>query len=165
MSANNNTQAQNQNNSQAGKSEYFNLLINGLGYVSNIRHVTGTSGPFLSCVINALSGPADKANYVRFDVTVAGKEATDLIARCQKASDEDKKVLIGFTLSNLSAEIFTLKSGEHAGEQRVSQKARLIKVDWIKVGQQQVYKAEKPDSVPPQNNGTAAAKSYANNSF
>ncbi|MCH5049195.1 STY4534 family ICE replication protein [Pectobacterium aquaticum] len=163
MSANNN--AQTQNNSQTGKSEYFNLLINGLGYVSNIRQVTGTSGPFLSCVINALSGPADKANYVRFDVTVAGKEATDLIARCQKASDEDKQVLIGFTLSNLSAEIFTLKSGEHAGEQRVSQKARLIKVDWIKVGQQQVYKAEKSNSVPPQNNGTAAAKSYANNSF
>ncbi|MBN3171585.1 STY4534 family ICE replication protein [Pectobacterium brasiliense] len=162
MSANNNTQAQ--NNSQTGKSEYFNLLINGLGYVSNIRHVTGTSGPFLSCVINALSGPADKANYVRFDVTVAGKEATDLIARCQKASDEDQKVLIGFTLSNLSAEIFTLKSGDHAGEQRVSQKARLIKVDWIKIGQKQVYKAEKPDSVPPQD-GAAASKAYAENSF
>ncbi|MBA5206053.1 DUF3577 domain-containing protein [Pectobacterium versatile] len=164
MSANNNTQAQNQNNSQTGKSEYFNLLINGLGYVSNIRHVTGTSGQFLSCVINALSGPADKANYVRFDVTVAGKEATDLIARCQKASDEDQKVLIGFTLSNLSAEIFTLKSGDHAGEQRVSQKARLIKVDWIKIGQKQVYKAEKPDSVPPQD-GAAASKAYAENSF
>ncbi len=162
MSANNNNQAQ--NNSQTGKSEYFNLLINGLGYVSNIRHVTGTSGQFLSCVINALSGPADKANYVRFDVTVAGKEATDLIARCQKASDEDQKVLIGFTLSNLSAEIFTLKSGDHAGEQRVSQKARLIKVDWIKIGQKQVYKAEKPDSVPPQD-GAAASKAYAENSF
>ncbi|MCL6392470.1 DUF3577 domain-containing protein [Pectobacterium atrosepticum] len=162
MSANNNTKAQ--NNSQTGKSEYYNLLINGLGYVSNIRHVNGQSGQFLSCVINALSGPVDKANYVRFDVTVAGKEATDLISRCQKASDEDQKVLIGFTLSNLSADIFTLKSGDHAGEQRVSQKARLIKVDWIKVGQEQVYKAEKSDSVPPQN-GAAASKAYAENSF
>ncbi|MDY4317579.1 STY4534 family ICE replication protein [Pectobacterium actinidiae] len=165
MSANNNTQAQNQNNSQAGKSEYFNLLISGMGYVSNIRHANGSSGQFLTCVINALSGPADKVSYVRFDVTVVGKEAPGLIERCQKAVDEDQKVLIGFTLSNLSADIFTLKSGEHAGEQRVSQKARLIKVDWIKVGQKQVYKAEKSDSVPPQNNGTAAAKSYANNSF
>lgn len=162
MSANNNSQAQ--NNSQNGKPEYFNLLISGLGYVSNIRHVTGQSGQFLSCVINALSGPSDKANYVRFDVTVAGKEASDLISRCQKAADEDQKVLIGFTLSNLSAEIFTLKSGDHAGEQRVSQKARLIKVDWIKVGQNMVYKAEKPDSVPPQN-GAAASKAYAANSF
>ncbi|MEQ9859576.1 STY4534 family ICE replication protein [Pectobacterium cacticida] len=160
MSANNNNQAQN-----TGKPEYFNLLINGLGYVSNIRQVTGASGQFLSCVVNALCGPSDDASYVRFDVTVAGKKASDLIARCQKASDEDKKVLIGFTLSNLSTEIFTLKSGDHAGEQRVSQKARLIKVDWIKVGQNMVYKAEKPDSVPPQNGAAAASKAYAENSF
>lgn len=162
MSANNNSQAQ--NNSQTGKPEYFNLLINGLGYISNIRQVNGQSGTFTSCVINALSGPADKANYVRFDVTVAGKEATSLINRCQKAVDEDQKVLIGFTLSNLSAEIFTLKSGEHTGEQRISQKARLIKVDWIKIGQKMVHKAEKSDSVPPQN-GAAAPKEYAENSF
>ncbi|ATZ96537.1 MULTISPECIES: STY4534 family ICE replication protein [Dickeya] len=162
MSANNNSQAS--NNAQSGKPEYFNILISGLGYVSNIRQVNAQSGTFLSCVINALSGPADKANYVRFDVTVAGKEASNLISRCQKAVDEDKKVLIGFTLSNLSAEIFTLKSGDHAGEQRVSQKARLIKVDWIKIGQEMVYKAEKSDSVPPQN-GAAAPKEYVENSF
>ncbi|MCI4031510.1 STY4534 family ICE replication protein [Dickeya dianthicola] len=161
MSANNNSQAS--NNAQSGKPEYFNILISGLGYVSNIRQVNAQSGTFLSCVINALSGPADKANYVRFDVTVAGKEASNLISRCQKAVDEDKKVLIGFTLSNLSAEIFTLKSGDHAGEQRVSQKARLIKVDWIKIGQEMVYKAEKSDSVPPQNG--AAPKEYVENSF
>ncbi|GAB7261550.1 hypothetical protein DaDZ19_32180 [Dickeya ananatis] len=67
-------------------------------------------------------------------------------------------------MSNLSAEIFTLKSGDHAGEQRVSQKARLIKVDWIKIGQEMVYKAEKSDSVPPQN-GAAAPKEYVENSF
>ncbi|GAB7261549.1 hypothetical protein DZJ_23180 [Dickeya ananatis] len=89
MSANNNSQAS--NNAQSGKSEYFNILISGLGYVSNIRQVNAQSGTFLSCVINALSGPADKANYVRFDVTVAGKEASNLISRCQKAVDEDKK--------------------------------------------------------------------------
>ncbi|WP_187494097.1 DUF3577 domain-containing protein, partial [Duffyella gerundensis] len=84
------------------------------------------------CVINALSGPSDSPSYVRFDVTVAGKEASSLINRCQKAVDEDKKVLIGFALSNPSTDIFQLKNGEHAGESRVSLKARLIKVDWIK---------------------------------
>ncbi|HAK5377493.1 TPA: DUF3577 domain-containing protein, partial [Salmonella enterica] len=102
-------------------------------------------------------------SYVRFDVTVAGKEATALIARCQKAVDEDRKVLLGFTLSNLSTDIFTLNKGEHAGEQRVSLKARLIKVDWIKIGQEMVYKAEKSDSLPPQNG--AMQQQYAENSF
>ena len=145
------------------KTEYFNLTLKGLGYLSNVRQVNHQNGSFLSCVVNALSGPTDSPSYVRFDVTVAGKEATALIARCQKAVDEDRKVLLGFTLSNLSTDIFPLNKGEHAGEQRVSLKARLIKVDWIKIGQEMVYKAEKSDSLPPQN-GTMQQQ-YAENSF
>ncbi|EOT8337909.1 DUF3577 domain-containing protein, partial [Escherichia coli] len=108
-------------------------------------------------------GPTDSPSYVRFDVTVAGKEATSLIARCQKAVDEDRKVLIGFTMSNPSTDIFTLNRGEHAGEQRVSLKARLIKVEWIKIGQDMVYKTEKSESIPPQNGNTP--REYAENSF
>ncbi|EFN8393633.1 DUF3577 domain-containing protein, partial [Escherichia coli] len=95
--------------------------------------------------------------------TVAGKEATTLISRCQKAVDEDRKVLLGFTLSNLATDIFTLNKGEHAGEQRVSLKARLIKVDWIKIGQEQVYKAEKAESQPPSHGTTK--REYAEDSF
>lgn len=145
------------------KTEYFNLTLKGLGYLSNIRQVNHQNGTFLSCVVNALSGPTDSPSYVRFDVTVAGKEATSLIARCQKAVDEDRKVLIGFTMSNPSTDIFTLDRGEHAGEQRVSLKARLIKVEWIKIGQDMVYKTEKSESIPPQNGNTP--REYAENSF
>ena len=132
-------------------------------YLSNVRQVNHQNGSFLSCVINALSGPTDNPAYVRFDISVSGKEATSLITRCQKAVDEDKKVLLGFNLSNPSTDIFTLNKGDHAGEQRVSLKARLIKVDWIKIGQEMVYKAEKTDSQPPQN-GTMQQQ-YAENSF
>ncbi|EPA7109090.1 STY4534 family ICE replication protein [Escherichia coli] len=145
------------------KTEYFNLTLKGLGYLSNIRQVNHQNGTFLSCVVNALSGPTDSPSYVRFDVTVAGKEAISLIARCQKAVDEDRKVLIGFTMSNPSTDIFTLNRGEHAGEQRVSLKARLIKVEWIKIGQDMVYKTEKSESIPPQNGNTP--REYAENSF
>ncbi|EFI6621927.1 TPA: DUF3577 domain-containing protein [Escherichia coli] len=145
------------------KTEYFNLTLKGLGYLSNIRQVNHQNGTFLSCVVNVLSGPTDSPSYVRFDVTVAGKEATSLIARCQKAVDEDRKVLIGFTMSNPSTDIFTLNRGEHAGEQRVSLKARLIKVEWIKIGQDMVYKTEKSESIPPQNGNTP--REYAENSF
>ncbi|MDX7033663.1 DUF3577 domain-containing protein, partial [Enterobacter hormaechei] len=90
------------------KSEYFNLTIKGIGYLSNIRPVNHQNGSFLSCVLNALSGPTDNPAYVRFDISVAGIEATSLIARCQKAVDEDMKVLLGFNLSNPSTDIFTL---------------------------------------------------------
>lgn len=160
MSVNNTSNASN-----TGKSkDYFNLTINGLGYLSNVRQVNAQSGTFISCVINALSGPSDSPSYVRFDVTVAGKEASSLINRCQKAVDEDKKVLIGFVLSNPSTDIFQLKNGEHAGESRVSLKARLIKVDWIKIGQDMVFKTERAEPQHAQN-AVSQQQSYAENSF
>jgi len=73
--------------------------------------------------MNALSGPTDSPTYVRFVATFAGKEATDLISRCQKAVDEDQKKLLGLTFSNLTSDIFTLNKGGHEGKQRVSLKA------------------------------------------
>lgn len=71
--------------------------------------------------------------------------------------------MLGFTFSNLTSEIFTLNKGDHASEQWVSLKARLIKVDWIKIGQTMVFKAEKSESAPPKSN--AKERNYVNNSF
>ncbi|AUS68078.1 hypothetical protein CXP54_22360 [Escherichia albertii] len=128
------------------QSSYFNLHIDGLGYLSNIREINTATGSFLSCTINALHGSTDKPEYTRFDVTVSGQQANSLIRRCQNAVNEEKKVLIGFRLSNLSADVFTLNKGDHAGESRASLRARLIKISFIKVGQNRVYKAEKVES-------------------
>ncbi|WP_086956598.1 STY4534 family ICE replication protein [Xenorhabdus innexi] len=146
------------------ENKYFNLHINGIGYLSNIRHRKGPNGTFLTVVINALSGPTDSPAYVRFDATVAGESTIKLINRCQKAVDDDKKVLIGFVLSNPSTEIFTLNSGEHAGEQRACIRARLINIDWIKVGKEMAYKAEKLQSTPPSED-KVPARDYAADSF
>ncbi|WP_072051844.1 STY4534 family ICE replication protein [Raoultella terrigena] len=128
------------------QSSYFNLHIDGLGYLSNIREINTATGSFLSCTINALHGSTEKPEYTRFDVTVSGKQNSSLIRRCQNAVNEEKKVLIGFKLSNLTAYVFTLTKGDHAGESRASLRARLIKISFIKVGQNMVYKAEKPES-------------------
>ncbi|WP_263064709.1 STY4534 family ICE replication protein [Dickeya dadantii] len=152
--------------STATETQYFNLNTTGIGYLSNIRQVSGEKGSFTCAVINALSGPTDKTSYTRFDVTVAGKDTVDLVNRCQKAVDEEQQVLIGFVLSGLSAETFTLKSGEHAGEDRIALRSRLIKIDFIKIGKETVYKAEKPTSTtPPAQSGTQQQKQYATNSF
>lgn len=147
------------NTSASAKSEYFNLTIKGIGYLSNIRQVNHQNGSFLSCVINALSGPTDNPAYVRFDISVAGKEATSLIARCQKAVDEDKKVLLGFNLVSVHGHIYA-EQGRACRRTACQSESRLIKVDWIKIGQDMVYKTEKSDSVPPQN-GSAAQQNYA----
>ncbi|EIX7011203.1 STY4534 family ICE replication protein [Proteus mirabilis] len=151
-------------NNATSENKYFNLHVNGIGYLSNIRQVNGPKGQFLTAVINALSGPADNPVYVRFDTTVVGENTASLVRRCIKAVDEDKKVLTGFTLSNLASDIFTLTKGEHAGEQRVSLKARLLNIDWIKIGKDVVYKAEKNQSTPP-GNEQPASREYAADSF
>jgi len=165
MTVNNNTSAQNAPaSSSQSQTEYFNLNVTGIGYLNNIRKVTGNNGEFTCAVINALTGPTNNASYTRFDVTVAGKESVSLINRCQKSVDEEKKVLIGFVLSGLTADVFTLSKGDHAGESRPSLKARLIAVDWIKIGDEYKYKAEKPHSTPPAQNDSQH-KSYDENSF
>lgn len=69
--------AANNANTSSSKAEYFNLSIKGQGVLSNIRRIETLAGSFLSVMINALSGPTDNTTYV----TVAGKQATDLISR------------------------------------------------------------------------------------
>ncbi|QDX30986.1 STY4534 family ICE replication protein [Dickeya poaceiphila] len=154
-------------NSANAKPQYFNINTTGVGYLSNIRQISGDKGAFTCAVIQALSGQKENASYTRIDVTVAGKDTVELVNRCQKAVDEEQQVLIGFVLSGLSTEMFTLKSGEHAGEDRISLRSRLIKIDFIKIGKETVYKAEKSTSTPPAQaqNGTQQQKQYAANSF
>lgn len=83
---------------------YFNLYTSGLGYVNRIRTVTPKRGePFLCCDIAALSGAADEVDYVRFDCKVTGSEARKLIARCEQAVNEKRKVLIHFRLATYTS--------------------------------------------------------------
>jgi hypothetical protein len=81
---------------------YFNLYTSGLGYVNRVRTVTPKRGePFLCCDIAALCGATDAVEYVRFDCKVTGNEAQKLIARCEQAVNEKRKVLIHFRLGDL----------------------------------------------------------------
>lgn len=135
---------------------FFDLHINGLGYLSRIREVKPRKGDtFLACDIAALNGPSDDVSYVRFDTRVSGSEAQHLVRRCMAAVEAEKKVMIGFRLGDLWADIFTYSKGKRAGEQGVSLKARLLFITWIKVDGQHVYKAE-PRSVDQAASDTTA---------
>ena len=54
------------------------------------------------------------------------------------AVEDESKVLIGFTLSDLRADSFTFTKGDKAGQTGVNLKARLIKIAWAKVDGQKV---------------------------
>lgn len=124
------------------KKSYFDLHIEGVGYVNRIREVTPKRGAaFLACEVAALVGPTDALEYRRFDVRVSGTDAQHLIRRCAEAVKEEKKVLIGFRLGDLWTDVFTYSKGPKEGQTGVSLKARLLFVSWIKIEGEIVYKA------------------------
>ena len=123
--------------------KYFDLHINGIGYLNRIREVTPTEGsPFLSINIAALRGSVDNAQYTHFECTVSGKEAQEIVRRLKPAVESELKVLLGFTLSDLTAESFTYKNGDRSGETGISLKSRLLRVTWAKVDGQSFYKRQ-----------------------
>ncbi len=135
-------------------SKYFNLHTSGIGYVSRIREVVVKRGtPFLACNISALHGTADAVEYTKFDCRVSGGEADKLIRRCMDAVTAEKKVLIGFNLGDLYPDLYTKADGTTA----VSLKARLLRIDWIKIDGQPVYTALKQDAVEADAGETVAA--------
>ena len=129
---------------------YFNLHTSGLGYLSRIRHVDIKRGDgFLACEINALHGRSNDVEYTRFDCRVSGHEAITQIARCLDLSAQDSqvKILLGFCLGDLYVDTFVYRHGERQGQTGVSLKARLIRIDWIKVNGEMIFRAEKPIAV------------------
>jgi hypothetical protein len=126
---------------------FFNLHTIGIGYLRRIREVKPKKGKsFLACDIAALNGPIDDVSYVRFDCRVVGEEAQRLVRLYKQDVDEEKKVLIGFKLGDLWTEIFTYKSGDRKGEQGVSLKARLLRIDRITIDGKRVYPTERPEA-------------------
>lgn len=127
----------------SNSSEYYNLFIDGLGYVNRIRTVPPRKGdPFLCCDISAIYGHRDAIEYRRFSVKVCGNDAQHLIRRCEKAEKEDRKILIGFRLGDLWVDQFTYSQGERAGKPGVDLKARLLFIRWINIDKVRVYTAE-----------------------
>ena len=134
-------------NAPSSKKSYFDLHINGVGYLNRVRTVTPKRGsPFLACDIKALNGPSDAVEYCGFDVKVSGKDAQSLIRRCELAVKANRKVLIGFRLGDLWVDQFTYSSGDKAGQPGVSLKARLLFVSFIKIDGQMEYKAESKET-------------------
>lgn len=154
------------------ESQYFDLHINGLGYLNRAREVSVRRGePFLAVEVNALHGAADDPQYTRFDCRVNGQEAQALIREyLEQINDRGRlaadgttlrhKVLAGFRLGDLYPDVFTYQKGPKQGQTGVSLKARLLKLKWLKVDGQMVYKAE-PDPASSESSESKANQANA----
>ena len=60
-----------------------------------------------------------------------------------------RKVLVGFKIGDLYAETYTYERGAKQGQTGVSLKARLLRIDWMRVDGQSVYPAPPKEQERP----------------
>ena len=131
------------------QTRYFDLHTTGLGYLNRARVIKPPRGDeFIAVGISALHGNADDVQYTRFDCRVTGRDAQSIVRRLVGAVENERRVLVGFKLSDLYAETFTYKNGERAGQTGISLKARLIRIYWVKVDGETVYTAPQAAEQP-----------------
>jgi hypothetical protein len=118
------------------KTEYFDLITSGLGYLNRSREVSPKKGPVYESVsIAALRGNSDNPSYSYFDCRVVGADAIEFVKTHRDAiNDRDTKVLVKFNVGDGEGDSYELTKGEHQGERRHLIKGRLLKITWAKVG-------------------------------
>ena len=118
----------------APKSSFFNLHVEGVGYLNRVRAVKPKKGrEFLACTVSAMRGSTEDISYTKFDCKVSGSAAQKIVELLEPDVAAEKTVLIGFRIGDIYPEIFTYEKGEKAGQPGVSIKGRLLRVKFAKV--------------------------------
>ena len=120
---------------QASDSSYFNLHVEGVGYLNRVRTVKPTKKgqAFLACTVSAMRGSTEDVGYTKFDCRVSGTEAQKIVRQLEADVSAEKKVIIGFRIADIYPELFTFEKGERQGQAGVSIKGRLLRVKFAKV--------------------------------
>lgn len=137
--------------SENNEKQYFDLHTKGIGYLGRARTVEVKRGtPFLAVGVTAIHGPADDVQKVYFDCRVNGTEAQKLVSQyMDRINDRNAKVLVGFTLGDLYTDPFVYEKGEKKGQPGAGLKARLLRLSFIKIDGEAVYKADAGEQGEP----------------
>src|SRR3989338_2498492 len=83
----------------ATQPSYFNLLVEGVGYLNRVRTVKPKKGQeFLACTVSAMRGSTADLGYTKFDCRVSGAEAQKIVKLLEPDVEDEKPVLIGFRI-------------------------------------------------------------------
>jgi hypothetical protein len=118
----------------ANPSSYFNLHVEGVGYLNRVRTVKPKKGqPFLACTVSAMRGSTEDIAYTKFDCRVSGTEAQQLVKRLEADVAAEKSVIVGFRIADIYPETFTYEKGERQGQTGIVIKGRLLRIKFAKV--------------------------------
>lgn len=161
-------------NQVQAQSEYFNLHVSGVGYLSRVRWVGNNSRsggrrsePFLSCAINALRGNSDDPQYTYFDLKVNGSDAIEIIRNLEKAANEGRKVVVSFKAGDIYVHQYDRQVRDAQGgqsnktEKAALVKGRLILINTAKVDGELVYRREREEPGASGEDGNSQATSHA----
>ena len=87
----------------------------------------------MACSVSALRGSSEAAAYTRFDCTVSGAQAQQIVKLLEPDVTDEKPVLVGFKLGDIYPECFTFEKGDRKGQQGASIKGRLLRISFAKV--------------------------------
>ena len=119
---------------QTSQPSYFNLHVEGVGYLNRVRTVKPKKGQaFLACTVSAMRGSTEDVGYTKFDCRVSGSDAQAIVKQLQGDVTAEKSVIIGFRIADIYPETFTYEKGERQGQTGVSIKGRLLRVKFAKV--------------------------------
>ena len=118
---------------------YFNLHVEGVGYLNRVRSVRPKKGQaFVACTVSAMRGSVDDIGYTKFDCRVSGADAQQIVRMLEPEVAADKPVIIGFRIADIYPETFTFEKGERKGETGVCIKGRLLRIKFAKVNGESV---------------------------
>ena len=141
--------------SDQANSSFFNLHVEGVGYLNRVRTVKPTKGQeFLACTVSAMRGSTADLGYTKFDCRVSGAEARKIVKLLEPDVAAEKTVIIGFRIADIYPELFTFEKGDKKGQPGVSIKGRLLRVKFAKVNGEAV---DLPEPAPVSESETVAA--------
>ena len=98
-------------------SSFFNLHVEGVGYLNRVRTVKPKKGQeFLACTVAALRGSDSDVSYTKFDCRVSGADAQAIVKRLEDDVAAEKAVIIGFRIADIYPEMFTFEKGDRKGQ-------------------------------------------------
>ena len=116
------------------QSSFFNLHVEGVGYLNRVRRVKPKKGQeFLACTVAALRGSDSDVSYTKFDCRVSGADAQEVVKRLEADVTAEKAVIIGFRIADIYPEMFTFEKGDRKGQPGVAIKGRLLRIKFAKV--------------------------------
>ena len=131
---------------------FFDLHTTGVAYLNRFREVKPNAAkgnkfkPFCSVGLGALRGSSEDVEYTNFDTVISGKDAKELLTKYQKQiNDQTVKVLAGFVIGDIFPQTYVTKNKETKEEEtRCGIKGRLLRIKFLKIDGEMVYKYEKP---------------------